>query len=415
MSEPRILQVVHDHPAFTSGGTEWIASDLTAGLLSLGVAATLVAASTSLSRPEATPGTLEPFGEDFLLRTGVYNSFSMTRADGPAWVTSLSGLLGRIQPDIIHLHSLDRIGADVVHAIRAHRPRARIVMTLHDYQPICARDGLMVTAGGALCHAASPGKCWTCLPQLSMARHALREARLKSVLSEIDLFFAPSAFLKERYVAWGLDENRIAIVANGVPVGSDWPPAQRAGNARGDRFAFFGNLAEHKGLYILLEAAARIAHANGLQRLAIHGGFTWAADAERRRFAEALGRAAPVAHHHGPYERCDLPKLMAQTDWVVVPSTWWENAPLVILEAQRAGRPVICSDIGGMAELVTHGVNGLHVPRGDPAALAETIGATADAALCRRLSANIRPPDDVAAMARTHLRYYRRLLQKVPA
>ena len=46
---------------------------------------------------------------------------------------------------------------------------------------------------------------------------------------------------------------------------------------------------------------------------------------------------------------------MASVDWVVVPSIWWENSPLVIQEAFGYGRPVICSDIGGMAEKVTDG------------------------------------------------------------
>jgi glycosyltransferase involved in cell wall biosynthesis len=60
-------------------------------------------------------------------------------------------------------------------------------------------------------------------------------------------------------------------------------------------------------------------------------------------------------------------------DWVVVPSIWWENAPLVIQEAFAHGRPVICSDIGGMAEKVTDGVDGLHFRAGDPQSLADTI------------------------------------------
>jgi len=58
---------------------------------------------------------------------------------------------------------------------------------------------------------------------------------------------------------------------------------------------------------------------------------------------------------------------------VVVPSIWWENSPLVIQEAFGHGRPVICSDIGGMAEKVSHDVNGLHFRAGDPARLADTM------------------------------------------
>jgi len=57
---------------------------------------------------------------------------------------------------------------------------------------------------------------------------------------------------------------------------------------------------------------------------------------------------------------------MAAVDWVVVPSIWWENSPLVIQEAFAHGRPVICSDIGGMAEKVAHEKNGLHFRANDP-------------------------------------------------
>ena len=64
---------------------------------------------------------------------------------------------------------------------------------------------------------------------------------------------------------------------------------------------------------------------------------------------------------------------MEEVDWVIVPSIWWENSPLVIQEAFMYGRPVICSDIGGMAEKVTDGVNGLHFRRADPDSLAETM------------------------------------------
>ena len=61
---------------------------------------------------------------------------------------------------------------------------------------------------------------------------------------------------------------------------------------------------------------------------------------------------------HGSYEPEALPSLMQNIAWVIVPSTWWENSPMVIQEAFLYGRPVICSDIGGMAEKVRSGVDG---------------------------------------------------------
>jgi len=99
---------------------------------------------------------------------------------------------------------------------------------------------------------------------------------------------------------------------------------------------------------------------------------------------------------------------MAAADWVVVPSVWFENAPLVILEAFRHRRPVICGGIGGMAELVTDGVDGLHAPVGDPAGLAAVLRRAAEEpGLWDRLVAGIRPPPDLDDVARRHLALYR--------
>jgi glycosyltransferase involved in cell wall biosynthesis len=76
---------------------------------------------------------------------------------------------------------------------------------------------------------------------------------------------------------------------------------------------------------------------------------------------------------HGPYEAEELSQLMAGIDWVVMGSIWWENSPLVIQEAFKFGRPVICPDIGGMVEKVRHGKGGLNYRARDSASLADSI------------------------------------------
>ena len=78
---------------------------------------------------------------------------------------------------------------------------------------------------------------------------------------------------------------------------------------------------------------------------------------EFRRLVQMAGRRV---RFFGSYRSADLPELMREVDWVVVPSTWWENSPVVIQEAFLHGRPIICSDIGGMAEKVRNRVDGLH-------------------------------------------------------
>ena len=62
----------------------------------------------------------------------------------------------------------------------------------------------------------------------------------------------------------------------------------------------------------------------------------------------------------GPYTQAELPSLMKSAHWMIVPSRWWENSPMVILEAAKHGLPVICSNIGGMQEKVADGVTGVH-------------------------------------------------------
>ncbi len=65
----------------------------------------------------------------------------MLRQDGTDWVASMGRLLDGFRPDVVHLHGLDRIGAEVLAVIRRLAPRARIVLTLHDYQTLCPNDG----------------------------------------------------------------------------------------------------------------------------------------------------------------------------------------------------------------------------------------------------------------------------------
>ncbi|MBD0275007.1 MAG: glycosyltransferase, partial [Acetobacteraceae bacterium] len=89
------------------------------------------------------------------------------------------------------------------------------------------------------------------------------------------------------------------------------------------------------------------------------------------------------------------------------------NAPLVVLEAFRHGRPVVCGGAGGMAEMVRDGVDGLHAPIGDPAGLAAVLRRAAEEpGLWDRLAAGVRPPPDMDDAARAHLDLYADVLRR---
>jgi glycosyltransferase involved in cell wall biosynthesis len=106
----------------------------------------------------------------------------------------------------------------------------------------------------------------------------------------------------------------------------------------------------------------------------VHGANLDIQDGEfKRTFMSLLEETRESVTLVGKYRQETLPELMRDIDWVVVPSIWWENSPLVIQEAFLHGRPVICSDIGGMAEKVSDGVNGMHFRVGDAGSLASAI------------------------------------------
>jgi glycosyltransferase involved in cell wall biosynthesis len=171
-----------------------------------------------------------------------------------------------------------------------------------------------------------------------------------------------------------------------------------------------------KGVNVLLRAMERLGP-DSPARLAIHGaGMLRMPDesAELQGEIESLLASLQTVEMCGPYDHAsEMPRLMAQTDWVVVPSIWWENSPLVISESFQYGRPVICSDIGGMAENVTHEVNGLHFNVGNPASLAATMHrAATEPGLWERLQAGIPGVSDIGAHVETLSEIYRELIER---
>ena len=273
----------------------------------------------------------------------------------------LAELLREQQPDVIHIHHVMTLGVEIIGLIRRCLPRARIVMTLHDYYAICANDGQMVTQSGALCHAARPDACRSCFPERSLTDFKLRDIHIGHALDQVDHFIAPSRFLRDRFIAAGLSPDRISVVPNGFPA-VEPTPARR--DLRRDRFAFFGHINRFKGATVALEASALLSEQGVTHALSLYGGTDHQTEQTLTKFATARAKA-PDGAYRGSYRRAEIPRLIAGADWVVFPSEWWENAPLVINEAFQHWRPVICSAIGGALELVRDGVNGLHFPVGD--------------------------------------------------
>jgi glycosyltransferase involved in cell wall biosynthesis len=399
---PRIAVVAHAHPSVSKGGSEIAAHTLYRGLLDLGHDAVLIAAC-----PEASRGRLQfdTPGERALIFAPERND-AFYNPGTPGLARRLVAMLRAEDIGRVSFHHHLNIGLAGLQMV-SRMSGLRSLLTLHEYTAICQRDGQMVTRPGqALCHAASAEACGGCFPEYELAQFALRRDRYLGAFGRIGHFVAPSRFLMERYIAWGLPPERISVIENGLPGGAGTAPA--AVRPSGDApwvFGYFGQLNPYKGIDVLLRAAELIAARPALAArlsLRIHGTVVGQPAAFRERLEAAVARY-PFLSFAGPYQNRAVRPLMAACDYVLVPSTWWENSPVVIQEAFAAGRPVICSGIGGMAEKVQDGVSGLHVRVGDPVDLVAVMQRAMDPALAATLAAGLPRPIDGAAMARQYL------------
>ena len=404
----RVLIVAHGHPAFSIGGAEVASHNL---FRALGEDAWFLARTAPPVRRHA--GTaLMSLGQgprEFFLHTEAWEDFWLSNPAQAELEEALDRVLDHVRPDVVHFHHVIGLGVEAIAHVRRRLPHAAVVVTFHEYLAICHNHGQMVKAARrTLCREASPAACHACFPQHGPDRFFARAQVVRDHLMLADAFVSPSRFLVDRHVAWGLPAERFSVIENGLDSAAVPARALAAGGRR-DRFGYFGQVSEFKGLPVLLDAVARVPRRVwGEATLCVFGGnLEIQPPAFIARFEEQLAAVGRRVRFFGPYRPDDLPRLMAKIDWTVVPSIWWENSPVVIQEAFLHRRPPIVSDIGGMAEKVTHDGDGLTFRVGSPEDLAEQFSrALTEDGLWAGLSAAAPRPPDLPAFGARHRALY---------
>jgi glycosyltransferase involved in cell wall biosynthesis len=335
-------------------------------------------------------------------------------------LAALREFLEAQRPDLVHFQHSVLIGYDALRVTRTALPDAPIVYMLHEYWPICFNDGQMVrTMDNELCSEDSPRRCHECFAfkYKTESDFFARKRFIRSHMKFVDLFLTPSSQARDQYIRWGIPPERVRVQRHGFRTR---PLAEPETGARADRprdrFAYFGQFTAWKGVDVLLRAIAQLGD-RFTGHLWLHASNYEDLPAEPRARMEPLLEAVrDKVTFAGAYDHAALPELMANVDWVVVPSIWRETGPLTVQEAFIHGRPVICSDIGGMIERVRDGVNGLHFRRADPSSLAERLlQAQSTAGLWEKLRAGIPPVPTMDEHADALAVIYRELLSRRPS
>lgn len=267
-----------------------------------------------------------------------------------------SRLLDDFKPDIIHIHNIyHHISPSILEA--AFKRQIPVVMHLHDYKLVCANHALFVN--GSVCQACQPNNYWQCLKNrcikdswqasaLAAFEMYLHHSVLKIYENKVNLFIAPSRFMKDMAVAFGQAADKIKVIYNPYGASSSTGVFETLSNAK-DYLLYFGRLSPEKGLEVLIKATALSG-----QKLKIAG----SGELEFSLKQLALKLKAPV-EFTGFLQGQELEKTITEASAIVIPSIWYENMPLSLMEALKFGKIVIASRIGGLPEIIKDGYNGL--------------------------------------------------------
>lgn len=403
----KALVISHAHPAFSIGGAEVAAYNLYRALPGLDdISEAVFLARTDL--PGRSHGSISLFREnEYLWRQGIGDWFRLSTENRSSVLEEFREFLLLVRPDIVFVQHFLHLGVEIFPEIKRTLPKCFLVATLHEYLAICNRNGQFVrNVSKKLCYEEEIERCSTCFPEYSAGDFWLRKHYIQSQFSYVDIFVSPSAFLMSRYIDWGISAERITVIENGQPARSSHEAASvRAGRVR---FGYFGQINEYKGLDILLSAVGQLPESVREQIVVDVNGANLESQGEWfqdliKKLREPLIEEGCL-RWAGAYEPHEVSRRMRNVDWVVVPSIWWENSPMVIQEAFVHGRPVICSNIGGMAEKVRDGVDGLHFEVRNPLDLADVLArAATEEGLHARLSGNAPTPIGYADCARLHV------------
>lgn len=288
---------------------------------------------------------------------------ALTRPFGAKQVIKgFSELIDDFKPEVVHLNNIHTQLSPVIAEI-AHQRGIKVVWTLHDYKLLCPRYDCLQN-GNSICE-----ECFT--DKKSVLRHScMKNSKLASVVAyleakkwnrekleqETDVFVCPSQFMADKMAQGGFESNKLRTLCNFI----DAEKCRRDSYEKGDYYCFIGRLSHEKGVKTLISAAKELPY-----KLVVVGGGP---------LTDALKAVAhPTVVFVGFKQWDEIKDIVGKAKFSVIPSEWYENNPLSVIEAQCLGTPVLGARIGGVPELIEEGVTGMTFESRNVADLKEKI------------------------------------------
>lgn len=358
---------------------------------------------------------------------GRQNNVAEQEYDNHLAAEHFTALVEKFEPDVVHFFHLMRISASVIDVcVQRGIPT---VLTPTDFWFVCPAAQLRLEDGsmcagpdsvGANCvhHLAAlkmPGRAADFLNRLPetlvhgvvrvavmppfkhwgparlVAALSRRENFLRERINWISKVLVPTRVMQQTLRQHGLEPARTQYCSYGIRLPTVAAPTPRT---HGPLILGVIGVGEHKGAQVLIQAARKLVDLDLVVR--IYGRPTDFPD--HVDSLKALANGDRRIEFCGSFPNDQIGSVLSKLDILVVPSLWFENAPLVIYSAQALGLPVVGSDVAGVAELITHEDNGCLFPAGDFNRLAEIISRLAgDRGQLARLSERARMPKTISS------------------
>ncbi|HBI16553.1 MAG TPA: hypothetical protein DDY52_00120 [Candidatus Moranbacteria bacterium] len=273
-------------------------------------------------------------------------------------VKTLEKLILNNRPDIVHLHNISHHFSPAILKVfkKAGIP---VVMTVHDYKLICPNYKLFNSGG--LCKKCVGGNYYQCAlnkcvkdSYLASAVMALEAywTKWKKYYNLVDIFIAPSYFMRNKLMEGGISPKKIKYLNNFLCKSVSQVYNSKEENAK-KYILFFGRLSLEKGIDFLIKTFDKIDDKDIVLKIAGEGpaGETLNKLVKKLKLDE---RVEFLGYKSGQ----ELKKIIAQSEFIVVPSLWYENAPYTILEAYSLKKAVLAAEIGGISELIKENETG---------------------------------------------------------